>query len=165
MVKSNEQLKEDNKTLKRTIKELRAEIVIDNKQLRERRLLIDTLNVRLNTQKEMISMLKTGREFTIPNSIILFNETYKIKMQDKVIISNGVNCSGLVDHDKKIIQLHSKNNDLIEVLLHEIAHVLDRQLRMSTDKELFANTFGLFYSSVYYQLNKNVTPQSKRKSK
>lgn len=150
-------LKEQVNVLKQQVKELKAEIVIDNKVAKRDRLRIESLETLNKSLKELNNILKRNDnfQFTLPPSINILGINHKVKLKSKVM-SKGKEVWGLAVFDKREIQVSRRAPDKFNVLAHEIFHHVGYLLNSSvvSTSELWANTFAILFTSLYSQIHK-----------
>jgi len=102
-----------------------------------------------DTRAMMTGKLKV---YTIPKKITVLGETYKIRVYDKLPVKTPrCRTLGVVNHSTKVIKL-IRDDALINTLLHEVGHIVNKKLRLSNDEELIANTLANIMENVFNQI-------------
>ncbi len=73
-----------------------------------------------------------------PSKLYIFYKAYDIKYIDGYITVDGETVRGKVSFENKLIEIStvdSTNSDILEVLIHEIIHVIIKEMGITTIKK------------------------------
>ena len=75
-------------------------------------------------REQLINLMNGKTVIVIPRELILFGETYKTKIQKRVL-SNGESVNGYINHTSKSIYLKSRDG-ADKTYIHEVIHARDK---------------------------------------